>query len=272
MTSPDGSTDHYVSREDGSVYYTKLGQGDPLVFLHSIGLSGWSWRKVIGAFAQHFTCYNVDLPGFDHSDIPPRQYSVEDYTQAILDVLDSGGIAQTSIVGNHTGAIVAVELAGRFPHRVRRLVLDGLPYWNRERGLAYFEKNFIPQYTATTSYGIPVLPLLTVEEAMARAPSPIPNRDLWEKRIEIRSKSRLWMRLSQESNTNFDMEVASAKVKAPTLLIYNERDLQAFGGDRAKKGIAGALFKLLQGAQAEPHEDKPEKFTRLALDFLLENR
>ena len=109
MASPDGSTDHYVSREDGSVYYAKLGQGEPLVFLHSVGLSGWSWRKVIGAFAQHFTCYNVDLPGFDHSDIPPRQYSVEDYTQAILDVLDSVGIARTSIVGNHTGAISSGE-------------------------------------------------------------------------------------------------------------------------------------------------------------------
>lgn len=62
-------TGHYVSRKDGRVYYDKRGSGKPLIFLHAVGLSGWSWRRVIDSFAEHFTCYNIDLPGYDHSDV-----------------------------------------------------------------------------------------------------------------------------------------------------------------------------------------------------------
>ena len=90
-------TEHYVSRKDGRVYYVQVGQGEPLLLLHPVGRSGWSWRRIIDRFAEHFTCYNVDLPGYDHSDIPPRQYSVEDYVQAIMDVLASARISQTSL-------------------------------------------------------------------------------------------------------------------------------------------------------------------------------
>ena len=85
MASALTRTEHYVSRKDGRVYYVQVGQGEPLLLLHPVGRSGWSWRRIIDRFAEHFTCYNVDLPGYDHSDIPPRQYSVEDYVQAIMD-------------------------------------------------------------------------------------------------------------------------------------------------------------------------------------------
>ena len=263
-------TGHYVSRKDGRVYYDQRGNGEPLIFMHAVGLSGWSWRKVIDSFAEHFTCYNIDLPGYDHSDVPARQYSIEDFTDAVVDVMNNAGIAQTKIVGDHSGAMMAVDLARRYPQRVERMVLDGMPYWNKESGRAFFEKNFRPQHTDTTSYDIPVSPMWTYEEALVHYPSW--DKELWAKREEIKSKSRLWVRLSQDANTGYDMQEAGPKVKAPTLLIYGAGDLKRFDGERANEGIKGSTLKIFSESPGGAHDIMPKEFTRTALEFLLEGR
>ena len=107
----------------------KTGQGEALIFLHALSGGGRSWSKIVPYFAPHFTCLNIDLPGFDHSDIPPRPYNCEDYTAAVLDVLKSAGIEKTNIVSGHFGADIALELAANHPEVVNKVVMDGLPYW-----------------------------------------------------------------------------------------------------------------------------------------------
>ncbi|MCZ6614732.1 MAG: alpha/beta hydrolase [Chloroflexi bacterium] len=261
-------TEHYVSRPDGRVYYAKEGEGEPLLLLHSAHGSGWTWRKVIDAFARHYTCYNVDLPGYDHSDIPPRPYSVEDFLEAIIDVLDSAGISQTSILGSHTGAMIAVLMSATYPERVRKMVLNGMPYWSKEGGRDYF-KMASTQDTDTTSYDRPVRPLTTWEEASASNPDL--THEFWEKREEIARKSRYWSRLTIESITSFDMTPIGPRVKAPSLILNGDGERIRFSEKAAQNGIAGTTLKVIEGSPRPVHEHKPEEFTRLALDFLLED-
>ena len=269
MASSAKGTGHYVSRKDGRVYYDERGSGEPLIFIHAVGLSGWSWRNVIDSFAEQFTCYKIDLPGYDHSDVPSRQYNIQDFTDAVVDVMDSAGIAQTYVVGDHSGAMMAVDLAGRYPQRVKRMVLDGMPYWDKEGGRAFFEKNFRPQHTDTTSYDVPVSPMWTYEEALVHYPSW--DKELWAKREEIKSKSRLWVRLSQDANTGYDMQEAGPKVTAPTLLIYGAGDLKRFDGERAHKGIQGSTLKVFLESPGGAHDKMPEEFTKATLQFLLQD-
>ena len=276
MTTGLTRTEHYVPREDGKVYYQKVGRGEPLIFLHNMAGSGWAFRKVIDQLAAHFTCYNIDLPGYDHSDIPSRQYSIDDFTQAIVDVLDSLGIGRTDVLAAHTGATIAVALASQHPHRVRRMVLDGLPYWTKEVGQLLWEKVWLPQFTDKTSYDIPVSPLTTWEEAVKQNPDR--NREVWEQMEEIQRRSRRWTALVAESMCNYDVEAASPKVTASTLLIYGEKDDLRRGEEKAKAAIKGSIHKVVvaksSGAvvhsDSPAHVDNPEELTKLALDFLLE--
>ena len=251
-----------------------MGRGEPAIFLHAADISGWTWRKVIPKLAEHITCYNIDMPGFDHSDVPPRKYSIEDFTQSVVDVMDSAGLKLTNIIADHTGSMVAVDLAGTHPHRVGKMVLDGLPYWDAEGGRAYFENSFVPRHTDLTSYDIHVEPMLTWEEAVARHPSNA-NREIWAKREEIKRKSRLWTRLCQEANTGYDVVEAGAKVRAPTLLIYGQSDMVRFSGEQARapapEAIKGSVLRVFPGAPGSAHQHDPEEFTRQALDFLLEH-
>ena len=98
----------------------------------------------MGSLAEHVTCYVLDLPGYDHSDTPTRRYWVEDFATAVLDVMDSAGLDKVSTIGAHTGAIISVDLAISHPQRVRSMVMDGLPYWNKESGRLIFEKAISP--------------------------------------------------------------------------------------------------------------------------------
>ena len=92
MISTTHMSEHYLSRQEGGrVYYTKVGQGPPLVLL-SAG-SGRPFRKIAASFAPHFTCYIPDAVGHDKSDIPrrwiaTRSWTMEDYVEATLEELD----------------------------------------------------------------------------------------------------------------------------------------------------------------------------------------
>lgn len=259
-------SEHYVGRKDGRVYYAKVGEGEPLLMLHAAGLSGWSWRLVIDKFAKYFTCYNVDLPGYDHSDIPPHQYEVEDYLDAIIDVMDSAGITKTSIVASHTGAMLAVVLAAAHPQRVKQMVLDGVPYWSKEGGRTYFQQQVSLGFTDTSSYDRPVLPLTTWEEASANNPNLTPER--WAKGEEIKRVSRYWLRLTLESICNYDMTAIGFKVKAPSLILHGDGEWLPFGYEEVEQGIANTLVKVIQGSPGPVHEFKPQVFTEIALNYL----
>ncbi len=267
MTAPMKSTEHYVSRPDGQIYYFKTGHGEPLVFLHAAGLSGWSFRKVIDKFAEHFTCYNIDFPGFDHSDIPPKRYSIDENTTAILDVMESASIRETRIVGSHFGAMVAVHMAANYPERVKRLVLDGLGYWSRERGQAYFENGIKPRLTDVTSYDIPVVPFNTWEEAIKIIPGV--DRERWKKSEEIKRKSRYWLSLTYEVITSYDTESTGPRVNVPTIIFYGDGDPVRFAADRAKEGIKGSIVKMVADSPGQVHINQPEEFVTQALPFLL---
>ena len=261
--------EHNIYRADGKVYVHRVGGGDPVLFIHGVGGSGRTWREVIDRLSPHFACYNVDMPGFGNSDMPARKYDVDDFADAMIDVLDAIGAEQASIIGDHTGAILGVILAGKYPKRVKKLVFDGLPFWNMERGKVIWEKFFLPQFTDTTSYHLPVDPLTTWEEEKAK--NPALDKEDWEIRDEIHRRSRLWGRLSHESATQFDVEAASAKISQPTLLIYGEHDALRRGEQRANEGIKGSVLKVLAGSEgphATAHSGNPDGFAEEVKAFL----
>ena len=260
-------TEHYVYRRDGKIYVYKVGGGEPVIFLHAVGKSGWSWRKALGQFAKQFTCYNIDLPGYDHSDIPPREYSIDgDYPQAIVDVMDGLGLEQANIIADRTGSIIAALLAVQHPERVKKMVLEGLPFWDKEHGKIIWERWFMPMFTDTTSYHIAVAALTTWEEAKAKDPDL--ELEEWEKTEEIKRKSRLWSRLGQRAHSNYDIAAIGPKVTQPTLLIYGEHDGLRRTEQRAHESIKRSILKVIPGTAGSPHEKRPDEFVKLAVEFL----
>jgi pimeloyl-ACP methyl ester carboxylesterase len=70
--------------------------------------------------------YAPDLPGLGESD-PSPTHSVADAAGAMSDLANDLRLRQIDLLGLHSGAAVALDLAAARPELVRRLVLVGIP-------------------------------------------------------------------------------------------------------------------------------------------------
>lgn len=112
----------------GKIHYHVAGDGPPLLLLHGSGpgVSGWAnFRGNLGAFAEHFTTYVVDLPGFGASEVPREGHPVMVAPGAVNELLDVLGIDRVSIVGNSMGGGVGATFGIEHPERLERLVTLG---------------------------------------------------------------------------------------------------------------------------------------------------
>ena len=105
------------------------GSGAAVLLIHGSGpgVSAWAnWRLVLPALAARCRVIAPDMVGFGYTDRPAGQrYDMDAWVRQALDLLDALAIDRADIVGNSFGGALALALAIRSPHRVRRLVLMG---------------------------------------------------------------------------------------------------------------------------------------------------
>jgi pimeloyl-ACP methyl ester carboxylesterase len=108
-----------------------------LVCLHRCSLSSRVFRPFMEEIGRDRSIYAPDLPGCGESDAPAERPAIEDYAAAIADFLDQMRFRQVDVLGHHTGALIAAELALLRPQTVRRLIFVGLPILTNEERAAW---------------------------------------------------------------------------------------------------------------------------------------
>lgn len=125
-----------VNVPGGSLAVERLeGTSEPVLAIHGISSQRrlWNWLR---AEAPDLTLIAVDLRGRAGSYDVEGPSSVQQHAEDMVAVLDQLGLASVHVVGMSMGGFVAVELAARFPDRVKSLVLvDGGPSMNPPAGL-----------------------------------------------------------------------------------------------------------------------------------------
>lgn len=120
---------HYVSwREAHYAYYSRAGQGRPVVFVHSINAvaSAHEMRPLVRQFQRETgrPLYALEWLGFGHSDRPDTAYTpellegqLEHFLSRVVHAPDG-----VDLVGLSLGATYAAEVARRRPDLVRSLI------------------------------------------------------------------------------------------------------------------------------------------------------
>lgn len=124
----------YVRGEWGLVHYRAAGDRGPWVVLfHESPLSSAVYDKVLPLLAGSARAVAFDTPGYGLSEPPDRPREIPDYARVLLGAMDRLGIDEFTAVGAHTGASIAVQVALQAgPHRVRSLVLSGVPVYSND--------------------------------------------------------------------------------------------------------------------------------------------
>ena len=114
----------HVRVRDIEIYYEVHGAGPRLLF---IGGSGGDLPHKPGVFdgplPHSCEVLSYDQRGLGRSDIPDADYTMADYGEDALGLLDALGWERCAVMGVSFGGMVAQELACRAPERVERLVL-----------------------------------------------------------------------------------------------------------------------------------------------------
>jgi pimeloyl-ACP methyl ester carboxylesterase len=108
-----------------------------LICLHASGNTGRAFLEFSRLLATSRSVYSPDTPGCGESDAPPGQIPISGYAGAIGDFLDSMRFRQVDLLGMHSGAAVAAELAIARPKQVRRVVMVGAPALDAEARRSY---------------------------------------------------------------------------------------------------------------------------------------
>ncbi len=119
MPTPDGQL-HYriIAAADG-------GRAPPLLCFHMSPRSGAYYESLMAALAvAGRTMIAVDSAGYGESFKPQAWLNVPGYAGCMANFIDALGIANVDVLGDHTGAKIAIETARQRPRAVRRIVMS----------------------------------------------------------------------------------------------------------------------------------------------------
>lgn len=106
--------------------FERLGRvgGDPIVFLHGIGISSWMWHD-IAAHLPETDALLIDLPGHGRSRDSAWR-SLPDSAAQVVAVMDHLGLDRAQLVGLSLGGYVALEALAAFPDRFHDALISGV--------------------------------------------------------------------------------------------------------------------------------------------------
>ncbi|ROZ54879.1 alpha/beta fold hydrolase [Rhodococcus sp. WS1] len=119
----------YAKADGVTFHYYDLGEGDPTIFLHGggPGCTAWSdFGPVAPLFASDRRAILVDLLQYGRSDKCTITGPMWDFHAAkMVALIDELGIERADFVCNSWGGTIALNLAAKYPERVRSLVITG---------------------------------------------------------------------------------------------------------------------------------------------------
>ena len=105
------------------LYYTKTGQGRPLIMVHGNGEDHSIFDEAVGVLKEHFTCYCIDSRGHGQSS-PCRELHYRDMAEDMIAFMTELDLNDAAFYGFSDGGIVAL-LAAMECGRITNLVVSG---------------------------------------------------------------------------------------------------------------------------------------------------
>jgi pimeloyl-ACP methyl ester carboxylesterase len=151
--------------------------GPPLVMVH--GLPGY-WQEflpILSALMLRWHIYALDSRGQGKSGRAPGGYLPKNYTADLKSFLDKQITEPAVIFGLSAGGLSALDVAALNPHKVRALILGDSPI-DIDALLAWMNtKEFCSYFTALREIAASEQPLLTIAQALADLPVPLPDQE-----------------------------------------------------------------------------------------------
>ncbi|GAA1539048.1 alpha/beta fold hydrolase [Nocardioides humi] len=132
-SGPPAIAKGYADSRFGQLHYAESGSGAPVLLLHQTPRSWDEYRDVLPLLGAGRHAIAMDTLGFGASARTSEPFRIELFADAVEDLVDTLGLTGVSLVGHHTGGVVAIEVAARRGEQIESLVLSGVPYVDAAR-------------------------------------------------------------------------------------------------------------------------------------------
>ncbi|MEE8601360.1 alpha/beta fold hydrolase [Euzebya tangerina] len=258
----EGVSRGYVETSWGQVHIRRAGQAGPaIVLLHESPLSSATYAAVLPALARGARAVAIDTPGYGMSDGPPARAEISEYASVLLEVTRTMGLDRIAVVGVHTGASLAVQMAVQAPDRVTHLVLSGVPLITEEQRAEYL-RSWAPE--------VPIAPdgshLAWAWERYERIWSGPP--DLLHLGATTLLANLQDYHLAYNAAFRYDPRPDLANVRCPVLLYTAEDDLLITSDEEAVVLFPDAQLERVPGLVGQLPLRIPTEFAARVLRFV----
>jgi len=254
----------FFDAPEGQIHYRTAGSGPAVLLLHQTPRSSDEYRDVLPILAPDFRVLAMDTVGYGDSYKPVRPCGIEDYARGALALLDGLGLRSAAVVGHHTGAVIAIELAASHPERVQRLVLSASPFIDaaeraRRQGRA------VVDHVTEQMDGSHLVELWRGRQAFY----PAGRTDLLARFLADALKAGEKIREGHEACSAYRMEGALDRIRCPTLVVCGTEDPFSFPKmEIVARHIAGSVARPIPGGTVAVVDQMPETFAATIHDFL----
>ena len=261
-------TRRFVETSAGTIHCAIAGQdrGNDVLLLHQTPRSWKEYAEVLPLLGRRRRTIAIDTVGFgDSSPLPWGRDSIERWAEVDLEVLEALGIEHAHLVGHHTGATVATEMAVRAPERARSVVLSSAPFDDEQTRAAHLERGPIVDNVRPHEDGSHVLELWRT-----RAPFyPEGRADLLEAFLVDALKAGPRAPEGHQVVARYDMRAAVARLRCPVLLVGATDDPYAYPAlEPMRAALPDAQVEVIEGGMVPLPDQLPEQFAAAVERFL----
>jgi len=254
-----------LSLSDVELHYEVKGQGEPLVLLHGLGSSCRDWEFQVDALGARFQLIIPDQRGFGQSSKPPGPYTVSQYADDLLALLDHLGIQKTHLLGYSMGGAAAFQFAVDHPERLRRLIIANstpdfsLDHWRKRLELRV-------RQTVIRMLGVPTLAQL-IAKRLFPDPGQEELRAMTIERYGANVKHAYLAAL--DGLAGWSVADRIEHLTLPTLVLAAEHDYTPLAEKEAYVAkMPDARLVEIKGSRHGTPMDQPDLFNELVLSFL----
>jgi pimeloyl-ACP methyl ester carboxylesterase len=258
-------TRRFVDVPAGTIHCAIAGSGRPVLLLHQTPRSWDEYRDVLPLLGRHFHAIAMDTIGFGDSSKPPLgRDSIEHWAEVAMSLVDALGIGRLSLVGHHTGAVIATEIAAAYPERVEAAVLSAPALVD-----AGFRARHARPSRIDNAVRRPDGSHLTELWRIRRPFYPEGDVDLLERFIVDALKAGPRAAEGHAVVARYVMETRLPLIRCPVLVIAPTADPHAYPAARAlAERIAGSRYVEVEGGMVPLPDQMPERFAELVTEFL----
>ncbi len=110
--------------ETAKIHYFEAGAGEPLILLHSVGQSAYTWRNVFERLSQFYRVFAIDLLGHGYSSRPISfDYSIDQFSLMLELFMKAVGLESSHLLAFSMGGLYALDFIRKYPKRVGKSIL-----------------------------------------------------------------------------------------------------------------------------------------------------